>query len=528
LKQTVIFLSLALFCSILSGQTTLVTEGTVTNSLVTGDWGGVNIPRSVPTAFTFRNNSITSLNVSGYMLQAGDEVAASTNDNLDGEIITGNRFTWNGSDMTSIAHGVFTGHNKNVIIEYNYLDKVPMGIVRKSANDMSNSSGGVAYNLIISPSVGVVVKGMSNVNIYNNTFYQTRTYAQTNRGLIDVYTNTDVSPSSYAHGTKIKNNIFYTKYQTTNIRIIDNDCLTGFECDYNLYWCEAGTPTFDVNGAIITFTQWQALGYDTHSVVVNPNFISFTDLNPAARLDYGTKLGASWQTGLSATATWITGSYPSTTDQDGTWQVGARISNTIAQIPVYIGSVIDNATPAMLVMNFSLNLANIIPAASAFTVGVNSENRAVISVAVSGTKVQLTLANSIKLGEIVTVSYTKPGNNPLQTSSGGMAASIAVQPVTNNIIKTTDPLPLTITLTVSSNHIHKILSIQLGYSSTPTSSLSPEVIRVLDISGNLYFEKLLVVGVSNISIPVNLSAGIYNVQIMAAGVEMDSKKVIVY
>jgi hypothetical protein len=34
--------------------------------------------------------------------------------------------------------------------------------------------------------------------------------------------------------------------------------------------------------------------------------------------------------------------------------------------------------------------------------------------------------------------------------------------------------------------------------------------------------------VSNIIIPLNLSAGIYNVQIMAAGVEMASKKVIVY
>jgi hypothetical protein len=36
------------------------------------------------------------------------------------------------------------------------------------------------------------------------------------------------------------------------------------------------------------------------------------------------------------------------------------------------------------------------------------------------------------------------------------------------------------------------------------------------------------VGVSNISIPLNLSAGIYNVEIMVTGVEMDSKKVIVY
>ncbi len=420
MKRTAIFFSVALFTSVLSGQTTLVTEGTVTNSTVTGDWGGVNIPRSVATAFTYRNNSITSVNVSGYMLQAGDEVVAGTNNNLDGEIITGNKLTWNGTDMTSITHGIFTGHNKDVIIEYNYLNHVPMGIIRKSTNDMTNSSGGVAYNLIVSPAVGVVVKGMSDVNIYNNTFYQTRTYAQTNRGLIDVYSNTDVSPSSYAHGTKIKNNIFYTKYQTTNIRVLDNDCLTGFECDYNLYWCEAGSPTFDVNGSIITFAQWQALGYDTHSEVINPNFTNFTDLTPAARLDYGTDLGAAWQTGLSATAGWITGSSPSTANQNGTWQVGARIINAVPQPP------------------------------------------------------------------------------------------------------------LSVTMTISSSHIHKILNIQLAYSSAPTMSLSPEVIKISDISGNLYIEKLLVVGVLNIVIPLNLSAGIYNVQILAAGVEIASKRVMIY
>ena len=106
-------------------------------------------------SFIFRNNSITSVNASGYMLQAGDEGIGTTNNNLDGEIITGNTFIWNRTDITSITHGVFTGHNRDAIIEYNYLNKVPMGIIRKSANNMSNGSGVVAYNIIISPATGV-------------------------------------------------------------------------------------------------------------------------------------------------------------------------------------------------------------------------------------------------------------------------------------------------------------------------------------------------------------------------------------
>jgi hypothetical protein len=323
MKKLLLLLLLFAISSSLFSQTLLTIEGTTVNN--TDDtWLGVNIPRSVPTTFTYRNNSITSINTYGYMLQAGDENIGSTNNMLDGEVITGNKFTWNGTDMTSIAHGVFTGHNKNAILKYNYLDKVPMGLIRKSANDMTNTSGGVAYNIVIDPAVGVVVKGMSNVNIYNNTFYQTRTYEETGRGLIDIYTNTDATPTSYAHGTKIKNNIFYTKYQTINIRILDNDCFIDFECDSNLYWCEAGTPEFEVNGSVKTFAQWQALGYDTHSVVINPNFINTTDFVPSSRLNYGTDLGSAWQTGLSIDAVWGT-TDPATTIQNGTWQVGARL-----------------------------------------------------------------------------------------------------------------------------------------------------------------------------------------------------------
>jgi hypothetical protein len=312
---------------ILNAQTVLTIEGTTTINTSTGEWLGVNIPRSTPTTFTFKNNSITSVNYSGYMLQAGDEGVSATNNNLAGEVIIGNRLTWNGTDMTSITHGLFTGCNINAVIMYNYLDKVPMAVIRKSASNMVNTSGGVAYNILNSGMVEMVVKGMSNVNIYNNTFYSNRTFVNTSsgRGMIDVYTNTDVTPNSVSHGTKIKNNIFYTKNQINNIRIIDAESLIGFECDYNVYYCEAGTPMFDYVGTSKTFAQWQALGYDTHSIIKNPNFNNFTDLVPAVRLDNGINLGTTWQTGLSTTATWVVNVSPTTTNQNGTWQVGARV-----------------------------------------------------------------------------------------------------------------------------------------------------------------------------------------------------------
>lgn len=308
---------------VINAQTILNIEGrTYTNYDDT--WSGVNISRSRPTTFTFKNNSITSVNRYGYMLCAGDEVPGINNNNLAGEVITGNKFTWRGSDMTSITHGLFTGHNINAVIKYNYLDGVPMGIIRKSGNNMSNTAGGIAYNIVKGGAVGVVVKGMSNVKIYNNTLYTDRTTSQTGRPLVHIYTNTDNGGYSVSHGTKIFNNIFYTKYQTYCITVSDKESLTGFECDYNVYWCESGTPVFNVNGTKISFAQWQAMGYDVNSVVMNPGFNDLANFVPVKRLDYGKNLGSEWEDGLSVDARWGK-SDPVKAAQNGSWQVGAVI-----------------------------------------------------------------------------------------------------------------------------------------------------------------------------------------------------------
>ena len=426
--------------AVLCAQTNLTIEGkTYTNSDDT--WMGVVIPRSNPTALYFKNNAITSSNTAGYMLQAGDESIGSTNNNLDGAVITGNKFIWKGTDMKSITHGLFTGHSIDVQIKYNYLDHVPMGIIRKSSCNMVNNTGGVAYNIVKSGAVAVNVKGISNVSIYNNTLFTDRTTTETWRGLIRVYTNTDITPHSVAHGTKIFNNIFYTKYQTICIQVSDEECLKDFESDYNVFYCENGSPIFDYCGSIKTFEQWQALGYDAHSIVINPDFKDFVNFVPAKRLDYGTNLGAGWVEGLSVDAKWGTTS-PATATQNGKWQVGAVIYKEIvtpAPVPVYSGSVINDDTPARLEMTYSLTLATIVPATSSFSVTVNGSSRRASAVSVSGTKVLLTLSSPVSHGDKVTVAYSKPSTNPLQTSSGGQAASFTAQNVTNNVAA---PLPV--------------------------------------------------------------------------------------
>ena len=440
------FVFILLFAKAVCAQTIVTIEGqTYTNSSEV--WTGVVIPRSTSTNLTFRNNAISSMNTGGYMLEAGDEIAHANNNNLAGAVITGNRFRWTGSDMNSITHGLFTGHNINVVILYNYLDRVPMGIIRKSTNNMINTLGGVAYNIVKSPNTGIVVKGMSGVCIYNNTLYQDRSTSETGRGLIDIYTNNDITPKSVSHDTKIRNNIFYTRYQTLCINVMDQESLTGLECDYNIYYCETGSPKFNAGGSIKTFAEWQAMGYDTHSRVINPNFRDFVNFVPASRLDYGTDLGTAWAKGLSVNAKWGT-TDPETTMQNGKWQVGAVVYKEVvtqpAPVPVYNSSVINEATPSRLEITYSLALATIVPAASAFTVRVNNLARGVNSVAVSDTKVFLNLASPVIFGDAITVAYTRPSANPLQTVAGGQVESLVAQQVVNNRSAPVNQPPLVI------------------------------------------------------------------------------------
>ena len=326
MKKALLVLFLVISSSWLSAQVILTIEGTEVVDTETGTSNGVNIPRSQRTIFKYLNNSITAVNANGYLLQAGDENSGDYNNNLDGEIITGNKFTWNGTDESSMTHGLFTGYNIDVIIKYNYLNNVPNAIQRKS-DGMSDNSGVIAYNILNNPKLGIAVKGINGIEIYNNTFYSEQTPAQTNRGLVDIHANTDNGLNVISTGTKVFNNIFYTRNMVLNIKINETACLEGFESDYNVFWCEAGEPIFEIEGQSKTFTQWQLLGYDLHSVVINPDFNNFNDFVPMIRLDYGKDLGIELQEGLAIDATWGK-TDPGTVSQNGTWQVGARIAKT--------------------------------------------------------------------------------------------------------------------------------------------------------------------------------------------------------
>lgn len=330
MKKLLIITLLTLPLYVLIAQVPYTIEGIVINNSELGTWHGVNIPREVPTQLIFRNNSISSVNSDGYLLQAGDENPSERDNNLDGQEITGNSFQWNGvNNPDIITHGLFTGYNVNAVVKYNHLVNLPYGIIFKSGTDqggnMTFTAGGCAYNICKNGKFSVRMKGINGVKVYNNTFYSGD---GNGRYLVLITSNQDRIIPPPSTGTKIFNNIFYATKEIPMITI-ESVCLLNFESDHNVFWCTAGDPTFFIDGTKYTFQQWQAMGYDLNSKVIDPNFNNLTDLVPANRLDHGLDLGEEWQTGLSSTASWVAGESPATTDQNGKWQVGARITPPI-------------------------------------------------------------------------------------------------------------------------------------------------------------------------------------------------------
>ena len=201
--------------------------------------------------------------------------------------------------------------------------------------------------------------------------------------------------------------------------------------------------------------------------------------------------------------------------------------------PVLKLAVIENSSPSVIVLNYDLALSSsIIPAASSFNVQVNSVARAVKSVLISGTNIQLTLASAVKVGDVIKVTYTKPAANPLQTANGGVAPPLTAQSVTNHVTASIlNNATAKITLTINPNPVHSVINILFAYASSFSKqdpATTPQIIRILDISGNCYIEKVITTGIAGTSFPINLRSGIYSVLVSSGGQDISSQKMIVY
>ncbi|MDA1257104.1 MAG: right-handed parallel beta-helix repeat-containing protein [Chloroflexi bacterium] len=92
---------------------------------------------------------------------------------------------------------------------------------------------------------------------------------------------------------KVYNNIALTDHSWRGSIMIANPNLVGFESDYNIVMDRF---SIDGGGTKITFSQWKALGYDTHSIIATPSQLyldiwqNFHLLATAPAVDAGTTL----------------------------------------------------------------------------------------------------------------------------------------------------------------------------------------------------------------------------------------------
>jgi uncharacterized repeat protein (TIGR02059 family) len=358
----------------------------------------------------FINNVLLTLNDGGGIYTAGEGVSRK----IDGNIIMNVIGNTSGTPYPDrhIARGIYLDVNStNVIITNNtvaYCSEGGYMIHRAHDNRLENNT---AFN----NGYGMFFQNSSGSNIRNNT---------------------------------LKNNIFFAKASTQlalKFYSVADDIPSFGTADNNVY----ARPADDVDvfhtyspstgSQYRTLTEWQSFtGKDLASKK------SPVTLSDTSKIDFYYNPTTSNKA--------ITLSQPMLDPR------GAKYSGTITllpyssiilmpdpnpnqpSVPVYYGSVIENAAPSVLVMTFSLTLTSIVPSASAFTVKVNGTDRSVTSVSVSGSKVSLILTSPVVSGDVVTVAYTKPSSNPLRTAEGGEVASFTAQPVTNNCVTTNPPV----------------------------------------------------------------------------------------
>jgi uncharacterized repeat protein (TIGR02059 family) len=317
------------------------------------------------------------------------------------------------------------GRKNNIVIRYNYVHNTQPGTpgINAGGNVPSGTVHQIYGNLIVNISAGsdayaIWIIGsprLGSVYVYNNT----------------IYLDGNVKYSGFAlnasTGTNliIKNNIIYSNASNSTIMSVNSGA--GFACDNNLFFSPNDvTNIFTLNGINYhTLTSWQsATGNDLNSIYGDPLFVNNT-LDRALQsgspaINRGTDVGLTNDIkGNPLIGLPDIGAYE--------FQTGSSIP-----IPVFNSASVENSTPSILEMNYSLSLANVVPAVSSFSVLVNSVSKSVSSVTISGAKVLLTLSSQVKYGDIITVSYTKPAANPLQTTTGMVSESISLKPVTNN------------------------------------------------------------------------------------------------
>lgn len=138
------------------------------------------------------------------------------------------------------------------------------------------------YNVLVDAAFNYLTDlGSDKSQFFNNTIIRTSRYDALSKEYVGIYIEEWDATGTPTSNCKIWNNIFVLNGETTgadpvhnhhHIYLEQSSCLVGFESDYNVFYTKRTDGKMfrigGIGGTEYTFSEWQALGYDTHSVLI--------------------------------------------------------------------------------------------------------------------------------------------------------------------------------------------------------------------------------------------------------------------
>ena len=203
------------------------------------------------------------------------------------------------------------GTSTDSFIRYNLVyNNTSAGIVASNTANNTLLIGNVAHH----NATGMhIKKGTDNTKAYNNTLVFNSDYG---------------AQISTANSVTFKNNILaHDVYGTWHPIIFTNASNQKLVTDNNLFWhpIHPDSEFYDHNNRThYSFALWQARGYDTHSLNVDPNLdADYVPNSNSPAIGAGVNLGASYAAILNPASSWTANVSILNQGDSGSWDIGA-------------------------------------------------------------------------------------------------------------------------------------------------------------------------------------------------------------
>ena len=263
------------------------------NSVYSGDPGGGNAR-----GYDIRNNiGTTPVIVRNNSYSTPSDTNAQTDGIFsmgnDGVVYEYNHIVISNNNTTGHSDGFQSYMDKSIIVRNNLLQQANTAPYNNHGAWMSDTlTGGVIQfydNMVIAP----------NLNADSAvTHWQESTSTQT--GTADIWNNTIIGGRRSVNidnspNVQIKNNIIQPAAGGYGVFVM-NTTLAGANVDNNLIWAPNGYIAY-TSGSTLTWSQWRALGYDSHSINADPQFTNaaagnYTVSATSPAIDHGATIAA--------------------------------------------------------------------------------------------------------------------------------------------------------------------------------------------------------------------------------------------